>query len=39
MFDYEAEWAWDIQPHGQGLSYFQLVFEYYVATTQTWPVY
>jgi beta-galactosidase len=31
MFDYEAEWAWDIQPHGKGLSYFQLVFEYYVA--------
>ena len=31
IFDYESEWTWDIQPHGNGLSYFQLVFEYYVA--------
>ena len=31
IFDYEAEWAWQIQPHGQGLSYFELVFDTYRA--------
>ncbi|WP_420410112.1 beta-galactosidase [Hoeflea sp.] len=31
VFDYEAEWAWAIQPHGRGLSYFELVFETYRA--------
>ncbi|MEQ8306823.1 MAG: beta-galactosidase [Hoeflea sp.] len=31
MFDYEAEWAWAIQPHGKGLSYFELVFDTYRA--------
>ncbi|WP_254796994.1 beta-galactosidase trimerization domain-containing protein [Sulfitobacter albidus] len=29
MFDYDAAWAWDVQPHGAGLSYFQLVFDVY----------
>jgi len=29
IFDYAAEWAWSIQPHGRGLSYFRLVFEVY----------
>jgi len=29
IFDYVAEWAWSIQPHGRGLSYFRLVFEVY----------
>ena len=29
LFDYEADWAWQIQPHGRGLSYFDLVFETY----------
>ncbi|WP_417524702.1 beta-galactosidase [Marinovum sp.] len=29
VFDYEADWAWQIQPHGRGLSYFDLVFETY----------
>ena len=29
IFDYEADWAWKIQPHGTGLSYFDLVFETY----------
>lgn len=31
IFDYEAEWAWQIQPHGAGLSYFELVFDTYRA--------
>ncbi|WP_292287460.1 beta-galactosidase [Marivita sp.] len=31
VFDYEADWAWDVQPHGAGLSYFGLVLECYRA--------
>ena len=31
IFDYASEWGWQIQPHGQGLSYFGLVFETYRA--------
>ncbi|MFS4582405.1 beta-galactosidase [Phaeobacter sp. C3_T13_0] len=31
IFDYDAEWAWQVQPHGQGLSYFDLVLEHYRA--------
>ena len=31
IFDYAAEWAWSIQPHGRGLSYFGLVLETYGA--------
>ncbi|MEM6385542.1 MAG: beta-galactosidase [Pseudomonadota bacterium] len=31
LFDYGAEWAWDIQPHGAGNSYFGLVFDTYRA--------
>lgn len=31
IFDYEAEWSWAVQPQGQGLSYFQLVFDTYRA--------
>ncbi|MEM9247528.1 MAG: beta-galactosidase [Pseudomonadota bacterium] len=31
LFDYDADWAWDVQPHGQGLSYFGLVFDHYRA--------
>ncbi|SIO03676.1 beta-galactosidase [Vannielia litorea] len=31
IFDYDAEWAWAIQPHGAGLSYFELVFDTYRA--------
>ncbi|WP_424929775.1 beta-galactosidase [Amaricoccus tamworthensis] len=34
IFDYEAEWAWQIQPHGKGLSYFDLVFDTYRALRQ-----
>ena len=29
LFDYDADAAWDIQPQGQGLSYFNLVFDIY----------
>ncbi len=31
IFDYDAEWTWAIQPHGAGLSYFELVFDTYRA--------
>lgn len=34
IFDYDADWAWAIQPHGQGLSYFDLVFDTYRALRQ-----
>ncbi|TDT75614.1 beta-galactosidase [Litoreibacter halocynthiae] len=31
IFDYDADAAWQVQPHGQGLSYFGLVFDWYKA--------
>ncbi|MEZ5779814.1 MAG: beta-galactosidase [Paracoccaceae bacterium] len=31
IFDYAADWAWKVQPHGRGLSYFSLVFDHYRA--------
>ncbi|MEP3048039.1 MAG: beta-galactosidase [Roseibium sp.] len=31
IFDYDADFAWATQPHGAGLSYFQLVFNTYKA--------
>jgi len=31
VYDYASEWGWQIQPHGETLSYFQLVFEAYRA--------
>lgn len=31
IFDYDADWAWTVQPHGSGLSYFGLVFDTYRA--------
>jgi beta-galactosidase len=31
IFDYDADFAWATQPHGKGLSYFQLVFDTYKA--------
>ncbi|WP_284163672.1 beta-galactosidase [Frigidibacter sp. SD6-1] len=31
IFDYAADWAWAVQPHGRGLSYFDLVFAHYRA--------
>ncbi len=29
IFDYGADAAWNIEPHGENLSYFNLVFDYY----------
>ncbi|PSK85832.1 beta-galactosidase [Limimaricola soesokkakensis] len=31
LFDYDADAAWAVQPHGQGLSYFGLVLDLYKA--------
>lgn len=31
IFDYQAEWMWEVLPQGQGLSYFDLIFENYRA--------
>ncbi len=31
VFDYDAQWSWEVQPQGQGLDYFQLVFDMYKA--------
>ena len=31
IFDYDADIGWDIQPHGSNLTYFNLIFEIYVA--------
>lgn len=31
IFDYDADWAWTIQPHARGASYFALVFDHYRA--------
>ncbi|MFP7672982.1 beta-galactosidase [Marivita sp. S0852] len=31
IFDYDAAWAWDVQPQGRGLDYFSLVFALYRA--------
>lgn len=31
IFDYDAAYSWDIQPHGQGLNYFDLIFDAYRA--------
>jgi beta-galactosidase len=31
IFDYDADWAWGVQPQGQGLTYFSLVFAVYRA--------
>ena len=29
IFDYESQWAWEVQPQGQGFDYFNLVFDFY----------
>lgn len=34
IFDYESEWAWQIQPHGRGLQYFHLILDTYRALRQ-----
>ena len=31
IFDYDADWAWTVQPHGRGFSYFDLVLDSYRA--------
>jgi len=31
IFDYLSQWTWEIQPHCQGLSYFDIVFDVYRA--------
>lgn len=31
IFDYDADFAWKVQPHGDGLSYFDVVFDLYKA--------
>ena len=31
IFDYDAAWAWEVQPQGQGMDYFGLVFDFYRA--------
>jgi len=31
IFDYDADFAWTVQPHGRGLDYFWLVFDTYRA--------
>ncbi len=31
IFDYDADFAWAVQPHGDGLSYFGIVFDCYRA--------
>lgn len=31
IFDYDADFAWTVQPHGKDLSYFQIVFDTYRA--------
>lgn len=31
IFDYESDWAWEVQPHGAGLSGFGLAFDCYRA--------
>ncbi len=34
MFDYNADFAWNIQPHGRGLTYLSLIFDIYRALRQ-----
>ncbi|MEP5089295.1 MAG: beta-galactosidase [Paracoccaceae bacterium] len=31
LFDYDADFGWSVQPHGDGLSYFGLIFDTYKA--------
>lgn len=31
IFDYQSQWTWEIQPHCQGLTYFDIVFDVYRA--------
>jgi len=29
IFDYESQWAWEVQPQGKHFDYFRLVYEFY----------
>jgi len=29
IFDYESQWAWEVQPQGQDFDYFRLVYDFY----------
>ncbi|MEL6986290.1 MAG: beta-galactosidase, partial [Bacteroidota bacterium] len=31
LFDYESQWAWEVQPQGQDFDYFRLSYDYYCA--------
>ncbi|MCH9853631.1 MAG: beta-galactosidase [Alphaproteobacteria bacterium] len=34
IFDYQSQWAWQIQPQGKSFDYFRLIFEHYRALRQ-----
>jgi len=34
IFDYESQWAWEVQPQGQDFDYFKLVYEFYCGLRQ-----
>lgn len=34
VFDYESQWAWEVQPQGKSFDYFKLVYEYYCSMRQ-----
>jgi beta-galactosidase len=29
IFDYESQWAWEVQPQGQDFDYFRLIYDFY----------
>ena len=34
VFDYQSQWAWEVQPQGQSFDYFRLVFDFYRSLRQ-----
>lgn len=34
VFDYESQWAWEVQPQGKSFDYFELVFDFYCSFRQ-----
>lgn len=34
IFDYESQWAWEVQPQGQDFDYFSLVYDFYCGLRQ-----
>ncbi len=34
IFDYESQWAWEVQPQGQDFDYFRLVYDFYCGLRQ-----